>query len=627
MNKTELTPIEQQIKSKYIFVNRSTDLNPVDTYFCTCGAIIKNMPSENFDLEIEMTEEEYLNMEFFDPSQYSRKVNITCPTCTKMYSRKDVWSNIYSIDHEFLEKFSVQYDQSYLTIRKTKFTPRIEDNMSDIWFDTKSTYFSIRKNDSETTIHYKGYEDELERNVDLNNVIKLINNFFKKQEQVEIVDDFVYIHDFIGKLGKYVIDVENINILNELLSEIRLSAGVEIIKKIFATFFGIILYPNLSTLALTKGPTFLNDLMVECPLPSAKEMKESGATSPLKIFNHLINLKNLDIQKDLDADDTSKLGYTFKLTEGKEITLKYDTFRLEQEKKVVKKANKIFVRDDIKNISISPFIFNKIEKFSDYGNLIKYLRFISYNQLIELCNKYDKNFLIKFYEVIEFREEMDFDRVIQFIHLIEDFCLTINVNKSDKIDINDIVKYDFNIYDDCQRMLIELDWDFEKVFFKIKKHSKLLSFHDDLIKHRGYLNNADINEKYIKFSAEFKHLEDYQGPIKIKLIDLPEDLVKKAKDMQNCAASYVRRVALGEYIAFLVYDNNPRRESKEIYEYMMVLELSKYGLEFVGVKGPCNVYGPDRFKKDVMTYLEEKNISFKEVPSIRLGVNNREEKN
>jgi hypothetical protein len=56
---------------------------------------------------------------------------------------------------------------------------------------------------------------------------------------------------------------------------------------------------------------------------------------------------------------------------------------------------------------------------------------------------------------------------------------------------------------------------------------------------------------------------------------------------------------------------------------MMVLELGKYGLEFVGVKGPCNIYGPDRLKKDVIKFLEDNDIAYKELPSIKLGVNNQ----
>ncbi len=270
------------------------------------------------------------------------------------------------------------------------------------------------------------------------------------------------------------------------------------------------------------------------------------------------------------------------------------------------------------------FIFNIIKDFNDYENLIKYIRFISYEDLIRLCMSYEKDFLIELYKIIEFREDVNYERIIQFSNLVKDFCKTIDANKEDRVVIEDISKYDFNIYDDCQRMLVELKWDFNKVFYKIKKHSKLLRFHDDLIKHRSYLNDQEVNEKYIDFSNKFKYLEEYkQGKIKVKVIDLPNKLVDKAKEMKNCAASYVRRVSTGEYVAFSVYDNNPERKSEEFYEYMMVLELGKYGLEFVGVKGPCNIYGPDRFKKDVIKFLEDNDIAYKEVPSIKLGVDNK----
>ncbi len=477
----------------------------------------------------------------------------------------------------------------------------------------------------ESRIYFKDFDNSDFLPVDLGEIVNTVNLFFSKTEEVEITEDFIYVHEFIGKLGRYVSDVDNIDIANELLSEIKLSSGIDILKKIISSFFGIISYPNLSTLAMNKGPKFLFDLMSNCPLPTTKFMKESGATSPLKIFNFLINLKNKQLQEQLDQDDKNKLGYKFITESGQEFYIKYDIKRYDENVgNVSKTAAKVFVRDEINERHISPFIFNIIKDFNDYENLIKYIRFISYEDLIRLCMSYEKDFLIELYKIIEFREDVNYERIIQFSNLVKDFCKTIDANKEDRVVIEDISKYDFNIYDDCQRMLVELKWDFNKVFYKIKKHSKLLRFHDDLIKHRSYLNDQEVNEKYIDFSNKFKYLEEYkQGKIKVKVIDLPNKLVDKAKEMKNCAASYVRRVSTGEYVAFSVYDNNPERKSEEFYEYMMVLELGKYGLEFVGVKGPCNIYGPDRFKKDVIKFLEDNDIAYKEVPSIKLGVDNK----
>lgn len=609
-----------EIRSKYIFSNLCTDIVGKDKYYCTCGNVIENTQSNEYEFEISY--EDYLKMDFIDTSKLVKRINVVCDKCSKDYSKPENYSNVYNINQKFLEKFYIVENSKYLALYKYRFTAS-EKNNNKIHIESEYTALSVSKKNKEQKIYFKDFDSSDFLPIDLSDVVKTIDQFFNRIEEVEITEDFIYVHEFIGRLGRYVSDSDNIDIIKGLLDNIKFTSGIEVLKKIIASFFGILSYSNLSTLAITKGATFLFDLMYNCPLPSAKYMKESGATSPIKIFNFLINLKNKQLQTELDQDDTNKLGYKYINQSGQEFYLKYDVKRFNENiGGVSKTANKVFVRDEITERPISPFIFNIIKKFSDYENLIKYLRFISYEELIRLCMNYEKDFLIELYKLIEFREDVNYERIIQFSNLVQDFCRTIDVNKEEKVVIEDISKYDFNIYDDSQRMLVELNWDFETVFYKIKKHSKLLKFHDDLVKHRGYLNDKEVNEKYIQFSHKFKYLEDYKGPVKIKVIDTPDKLVAKANQMKNCAASYVRRVSLGEYIAFSVYDNNTNRRSEEFYEYMMVLELGKYGLEFIGVKGPCNIYGPDRFKKDVMEFLEKNDIAYKEVPSIKLGVEN-----
>jgi hypothetical protein len=620
MNKINKS-LTDEIKSKYIFANFCTDVFGMDKYYCSCGNVISKAPDSEF--EIEISYEDYIKMDFIDTSKITRRTKILCDKCNKDYTKAEVYSQIFNTDQKFLEKFLLVENSKYLALYKYRFIATEKNNKIQIENDYSS--LSISKKNKESRIYFKNFDNSDFLPVDLGEIVNTVNLFFSKTEEVEITEDFIYVHEFIGKLGRYVSDVDNIDIANELLSEIKLSSGIDILKKIISSFFGIISYPNLSTLAMNKGPKFLFDLMSNCPLPTTKFMKESGATSPLKIFNFLINLKNKQLQEQLDQDDKNKLGYKFITESGQEFYIKYDIKRYDENVgNVSKTAAKVFVRDEINERHISPFIFNIIKDFNDYENLIKYIRFISYEDLIRLCMSYEKDFLIELYKIIEFREDVNYERIIQFSNLVKDFCKTIDANKEDRVVIEDISKYDFNIYDDCQRMLVELKWDFNKVFYKIKKHSKLLRFHDDLIKHRSYLNDQEVNEKYIDFSNKFKYLEEYkQGKIKVKVIDLPNKLVDKAKEMKNCAASYVRRVSTGEYVAFSVYDNNPERKSEEFYEYMMVLELGKYGLEFVGVKGPCNIYGPDRFKKDVIKFLEDNDIAYKEVPSIKLGVDNK----
>ena len=610
----------REVESKYIFLEPCTDISGNDRYFCSCGQMNEKPLDNNF--EIDISYEDYLKLDFIDLSMISKRVNIQCPKCGTDYTKPEVYNLIKNVGQKFIEKFHIEENSKFLSLYKYRFWAENGGN-DKVAIMNDFTAISISKKDKSSKLYFKGYDDNDFEKMDLDQIVENVKRFFSVDHEVEIGENFVFVHDFIGRMGRFVSDADNIDIVNELLGEIKFSTGTEVLKKIICSFLGIISYSNLSTIALTKGPKFLFEMMENCPLPTSKYMHESGATSPLKIFNYLINLKNKQIQNELDSDDVNKLGYKYVNEHGREFTIVYDAKRFEGNNKVSIKSKKIFVRDEIVDRQISPFIFNKINKFSDYENLIKYLRFISYEQLIALCMKYDKDFLIEVYKLIEFRDEVDYERIIQFISLIEDFCKTTDVNKEGAFDLSLVAKYDFNIYDDSQRMLTELNWDFNKVFYKIKRHDKLLGFHDDLVKHRSYLNDREINEKYVEFSNKFRYLENYKGNIALKVIDLPQKLAEKANEMKNCAGSYIRRVALGEYVAFNVYDNNPERKSEEFYEYMMVLELGDYGLEFVGVKGPCNIYGPDRLKRDVIKFLEDNDISYKEVPSIRLGVTNK----
>ena len=284
----------------------------------------------------------------------------------------------------------------------------------------------------------------------------------------------------------------------------------------------------------------------------------------------------------------------------------------------------------MKNKVISPFWFNKLKRFSDYEKSIQWLRIVKYEQFIDLLNKYDIDFLLNAYRVLEFRDDLNFERINQFLELMKDYCITtLKLESEDQLtSYEPVVKFDFNLYDDCYRMIEELKWEPKKVLFKIKKMDKLHELHENLLKHRSYVNNSDINDRFIKFSQEFKFLENYSENIgihfKIKVIETPEELMNQAVEMHNCAGSYVRKVANGQYISFLVWDESPERTKEEYYKYMMVLEITSLGLEFVGIKSKFNKYGSNRFKEDVKKYLIDKSINFKDVPSIKTDIQSNE---
>lgn len=393
-----------QIKSKYIFANLCTDVVGKDKYYCSCDNILEKTPDNEFQMDI--TYEEYMNMEFIDTTKLTRRTNVVCDKCGKDYSKLETYINIFNVNQKFLEKFYIVENSKYIALYKYRFEA-IEKNNKSIHLESEYTALSVSKKNKNQKIYFKGYENSEFEPVDLKDVVDIINLFFSRIEEVEITEDFIFVHEFIGKLGFYVSDSDNINIVNGLLDNIKFTSGVEIIKKIIVSFFGILIYPNLSTLAINKGPNFLFDLMSNCPLPSTDFMRNSGATSPLKIFNFLIDLKNKQLQEELDQDDTNKLGYKFINETGQEFYIKYDIKRFDENVGgVSKSANKVFVRDEIKERAISPYIFNIITDFNDYENLIKFLRFISYEQLIKLCMTYDKQFLVELYKLIEFRKKL-----------------------------------------------------------------------------------------------------------------------------------------------------------------------------------------------------------------------------
>ena len=121
-------------------------------------------------------------------------------------------------------------------------------------------------------------------------------------------------------------------------------------------------------------------------------------------------------------------------------------------------------------------------------------------------------------------------------------------------------------------------------------------------------------------------LKEYEKNLRVRLIRTPELLLKAAQDMRNCSGSYVNRVSNAQYLLCIVEDTDPKRESAEPKEFMLGLRADKYGkLEFDQVKASSNRQGSDRFKKNMMEYLQEKEISYQELADLRLSSSPRNE--
>ena len=631
MNKKQII---KELNSKYYYlpcVNLAGD----DLYICSCGHIGTISPERitykvSDEISIFNIKEDSSALDGF--LQGKRILNERCGKCSKDLSVDEVTFNLQNLNTQYLEKFYIVENNNYLQINRI--VSGIDYNIKEKFKSYNIIESYIRVNKKSGKILIKQFKDEKHNHITIDKLFDSIIEFFDKKPGITYSDGFINLHDWIGKLAKTIRDVKNMNIVDELLNLMIGKSGFDIIAKIAVIFLSIISYSNLSTISLTKGNIFLFDLIANCKIPDEKYLKKTKATSPLKIFNSLVKLQNEKIQKRLDESDTSKMEYVH--TDSKSLLInkiKQEQFDIEKESEQIKKnRGKVFIKEIISDKTITPFWFSKLNKYSDYEKSLNWLTLVSKEEFLGLLNKYDLSFLINAYKAIEFRDDLHLDRIKQFLNLIIDHCLVINkkenINQLDSY--NSVLSYDFNLFDDCYRMIEELKWDPNKVLFKIKSQKKLFELHENLLKHRSYVNNAEINGRFIEFSEKFKYLEDYSEDLKksigltINLIQTPEELMNHAVDMHNCAGSYVRKVANGQYISFIVFDNSKERNQDEFYKYMMVLEITPLGLEFVGIKSRFNKYGSNRFKENVKKYLIDKDINFKNVPSIQQDVQSNE---
>lgn len=619
-----------------------------DFVICNCGKksyISPDLVTYTVDEDSYMMSNES-EFNFKDVLSGKRLINYSCPKCKNDFSFKETALKTQNLNTLFFERFTLEEDEKYLTLYRT-FSGKFYEKKGELNFEDKSkTLYNLKNrlynkidisyikiNKINKKIYFKSVINDKQEEVHLENVYGIIMSFFKSQSDISYSDGFINVHDWIGKLARLVRDTQNMNIVNELIGFMTGTAGFDILSKIAVIFISIIVYPNLSTIAITKGNIFLFDLIANCPLPNKKYLKKNNVTSPLKIFNTLVTLKNEKLQQKLDSDDFSKLLVVNNGSKYKNLIekIKNENYDLENNNEIVKKeGGKLLVRDEIANRTISPLLFNKITTFNQYEKLIPWLRLVKYDDLLRLVNMYDIKLLNNAYRAIEFREDLDFDRINQFLQLMIDYCKGIfSVEKVELIpNYKPVSNFTFDLFDDCQRMIVELKWDTKQVLFKIKTLKKLSELHENLLKHRSFVGSNEINERFVLFSKQFKFLEQYSDELdihlRVNLLETPEELMNEAVDMHNCAGSYIRRVASGEYLAFIVYDDSPKKIDKDFYKYMMVLEITPLGLEFVGIKSKYNKYGSNRFKEDVKKYLIDKDITFKEVPSISTDVKSTE---
>ena len=631
------------VKERFSFVHSGKD--KIDHYFCRCGEYFSVNVGENtidvLDIddfyivpenkvkEIEKVDgfDEYLT-EVFKEIKSASKMDLICPKCSKNYKNPEERKTLIETGFYFISSFHYKDKDNELVLYYLKSEAKVASggiNKESLTLNKKTRYLSFKKESKK--IFFKDFGKK-EREIDLDEVISTVETFFSGDYKT--IQNIMDLHLYISFLAKYVIDIDNINIVEELLNELKgkiNDAGIKNIKKVISIFFGIIKYSNLSTIAFTKGSKFLYDLMLECNIPKPKVLIENKVTSPVKIFNFLIQNYINKLNETINEDNKGVHDFVYK----SKLLIKVKDKEGYKSGKVIKAGGKYQVLDIIEDGSVSKFIYKNMRNFFDYEHLIKYLKFLNKNQLIELLQKYDIDLLINMIDLIYFRDGINMNELKKLIPILISYAKekTWENNPSmifakfkSGIDYAHVKSFDFILLDDSIMMLNILKFDRKKEFDKIKTYIHLTEYHDNLIRYFKATKDENKNKKFRDFVGRFKFLEekeDYSGPIELKLISTPGMLIKEGVKMKHSAVSYVARVLTEHYLIAQIYDRSKDLPEDELVRFTIGFDFDDLsGLEFDQVKGIANAAGTDRFKKSLMEYLTAKDISFRPVRDLKL---------
>lgn len=641
-----------------------------DRYFCSCGEqFLSSNEEEVLELSDTLSKKEPIDIsniplgvqeEFGDLDEVYGDMykdiklaldkKVKCPHCEKDFSDPDNKRKLVAIGTFFISGYNFKETDTDLLLFFAKASPGLieKDGEFKIIFDESIKYIRFEKETKK--LFYQNFGDNPEVEFDLDKSIKYVDRFFKKE--TDKVIEFYQLHMYINRLANFVSDTKNSEIVSEFLEFIRSApsdAGVPYIKKLLSIFYGIIKYSNLSTVALTKGSQFLYDLMLECDIPSSKEMEESKVTSPVKIFNFLVTKYINKLNRDVNEEDKESLDFSFKSkqridyenernreAEDLKFTVEEDDsvkdFLINKNKnykggKVIKADGKFQVLDAVEDGTISKFIYNHISNFSQYKQIIKYFKFYDKKGVISMLQKHDLDLITHAIDSIYFRDKMGPKELDRVLCIIESYIETKFFFK----DYDNIKNFSFVEYDDARMMMEIMKFDPNKHFNKIRTYDDLVDYHDNLVTFYKVKSEEEKTGAIRDFVLKFKFLEtkgeeEYNGPLEIILHNSPGLIIKEGMEMRHSGAQYAPNVAQGNYILGSVYDRDPERPSKELERFTIGFKYHKRdGLEFDQIKGFANEQGSNRFKNLVMEYLTEKDVSFRPIKDLKLTAESNEE--
>jgi len=639
----------ENIDKEYSFIFRENKTE--DRFFCNCGEqFVVSNEEELVDLEhVMQDDEEGLYEGVYKDIKLAFDREIKCPHCEKKYNDPEAKKKLISVGEFFISGYEFVETDTDLIIYYAKVCPGIAsranssgENEFKVVFEESIKYLRFEKNSK--NLFFQEFGDEPEVEFDLDEVIEYVDRFFTMD--TDKIINFFSLHLYINRLANFVSDTKNASIVSEFLEFVRNRSndvGLPYVKKLLSVFFGIIKYSNLSTVALTKGSQFLYDLMLECEIPNSKEMEESGATSPVKIFNFLVTKYINKLNEEVNEDNKEAHDFVYKSKQRieyeneknkSEDDLKFEVknedvdanYMVRENKnykggKVVKTDSGYQVLDAVEDGTISKFIFKTINTFADYKQIIKYFKFYEKKEVIALLQKHDLDLLTHAIEAIYFRSKMEFDELDRVLQIIDSYLESRHFFKTYK----NVKEFSFVEYDDARMMMEIMEFDPKRHFNKIKTYDDLVEYHDMLVKYYKVKSDEEKMGAIKEFVEKFHFLEtkgedDYNGPLEIVLHNSPGMIIKEGVEMRHSASAYAPNVAQGTYLLGSAYDRDPERPEDEMERYTIGFTYNKRdGIEFDQVKGFANQLGSDRFKKLVMDYLTEKDVSFRPIKDLRLS--------
>lgn len=653
----------KKYSDKFLFVNHDTPDG--DVYYCDCGEIFtKEEEDKELKKELAATSDHVINLEVDDEMaaefkdmykgvKLGMEGEVKCPGCARNFQSSFNQEGLVVNNFPFLSGYSFKETDESLFLYYSVIRP---DLKSTEFIDFSEEYKSLRFNKETKKIFFKDFLAE-EIEFDLDEIILFVNKFFvfETSKVVNLFD----MHLFIGRISNFIMDGKNIDILNELLDTLRSKvgdSGLDVIKKITSIFFGIIKYSNLSTIAMTKSSVFLYDLMLECDVPKPQVLIDNNVTSPIKIFNFLIQNYINKLNVEVNSDNKDVHAFTFKSKQridydenGKNVEIKsfdgdkslqinFTNNNSYKSGKVKKDKGQYQVEDAVDDGTVSKFIFKKINNFSEYKKIIKFFKFVSKQELIILLQRYDIDFLTNVIDLIYFRNKVNFKDLERILDIIIDHT---SIKSKENCAVMDgvlrmnysfVKTFSFIEYDDTLMMMEVLGFDPKVDFNKIRTWKELREYHDNLVKYFSVLKDEEKNGSIMEFVSKFRFLEnsgDYEGPLEIRLLSTPGMIINEGIEMRHSASAYARNVAQGWYLMGQVYDKDPNRTNSEPDRFTIGFNYDKLsGLEFDQVKGFANELGEgipkktDRFKKLMMEWLTAKDISFRPINDLKLTGDN-----